>query len=72
LKIWIEVLRNIARRLCNNWGALERKFGFFHIANLEKVREVAFENWASKFEHKTAIDDIIKAFTAHRLIRIKK
>ncbi len=68
----IEVLRNIARRLCNNWGALERKFGFFHIADLEKVREVAFENWAPNFEHKTAIKDIINAFTAHQIDPYKK
>ncbi|MFW9818828.1 MAG: hypothetical protein ACFFE5_04400 [Candidatus Thorarchaeota archaeon] len=68
----IEVLRNIARRLCNNWGALERKFGFFHIADLDKVRAVAFEKWAPNFEDKTAIKDIINAFTAHQIDPYKK
>ncbi|MFX0007524.1 MAG: hypothetical protein ACFFAV_12450 [Candidatus Hermodarchaeota archaeon] len=68
----IDVLRNIARRLCNNWGALKRKFGFFHIADLVKIREVAFEKWAPNFEHKTAIKDIINAFTAHQIDPYKK
>ncbi len=68
----IEVLRNIARRLCNNWGALERKFGFFHIADLQKVREVAFKDWSPNFEHKTAISDIINAFSAHQIDPYKK
>ena len=68
----IDVLRNITRRLCNNWGALKRKFGFFHIADLGKIREVAFEKWAPNFEHKTAIRDIINAFTAHQIDPYKK
>lgn len=68
----IEVLRNIARRLCNKWGALERKYGFFHLADIEKVRKVAFNSWAPNFEHKTAIMDIINALTAHQLDPYKK
>ena len=68
----IEVLRNIARRLCNKWGALERKYGFFHLADIEKVRKVAFDSWAPNFEHKTAIMDIINALTAHQLDPYKK
>ncbi|MFW9972166.1 MAG: hypothetical protein ACFFDF_18410 [Candidatus Odinarchaeota archaeon] len=68
----IEVFRNIARRLCNKWGALERKFGFFHVADIEKIRNVAFENWAPKFENKIAIKDIIHALTAHQLDPYKK
>lgn len=68
----IEVLKNIARRLCNKWGALERKYGFFHLADIEKVRKVAFDSWAPDFEHKTAIMDIINALTAHQLDPYKK
>jgi len=68
----IEVLRSIARRLCDNWGALERKFGFFHLADIEKVRKVAFDTWAPNFENKTAIKDIIYALTAHQLEPYKK
>ncbi|MFX1567382.1 MAG: hypothetical protein ACFFCV_03340 [Promethearchaeota archaeon] len=68
----IEVLRNIARRLCNEWGALERKFGFFHIGDIEKVKNKAFEKWAQKFENKKAITDIITAITTHQLDPYKK
>ncbi|MFX1380469.1 MAG: hypothetical protein ACFFA4_15395 [Promethearchaeota archaeon] len=68
----IDVLRSIARRLCNNWGALKRRFGFFHLADIEKVRKVAFENWAPNFEHQTSIKDIINAFTAHQIDPYKK
>ncbi|MFX1550099.1 MAG: hypothetical protein ACFFB9_07060 [Promethearchaeota archaeon] len=68
----IEVLRSIARRLCDKWGALERKFGFFHVVDIQKVRKVAFDNWAPNFENKTAIKDIINAITAHQLDPYKK
>ncbi|UCC19082.1 MAG: hypothetical protein JSV62_13400 [Promethearchaeota archaeon] len=68
----IEVLRSIAKRLCNEWGALERKYGFFHLADIEKVRKVAFNKWSSKFENKVAIMDILNALTAHQLDPYKK
>lgn len=68
----IEVLRSIARRLCNNWGALERKFGFFHIPDIEKAKKIALENWAPEFEYKPAIMDVINALTAHQLDPYKK
>lgn len=68
----LEVLRSIANRLCNEWGALERKFGFFHVADIEKVRKIAFEKLISKFENKMAINDIIYAVTTHQLDPYKK
>ena len=68
----VEVLRSIAKRLCNKWGALERKYGFFHLAEIEKVRKVAFEEWAPEFENKVAIMDVINAITAHQLDPYKK
>ncbi len=68
----IEVLRNISKRLCNKWGALERKFGFFHLAEINKVKKVACENWAPEFENKESIMDIINAITAHQLDPYKK
>jgi len=68
----IEVLRNISRSLCNKWGALERKFGFFHLAEIDKVKKVACENWAPEFENKESIMDIINAITAHQLDPYKK
>jgi len=68
----IEVLRSISRRLCNKWGALERKFGFFHLAEIDKVKKVACENWAPEFENKESIMDVINAITAHQLDPYKK
>jgi len=68
----IEVIRNIARRLCDKWGALERKFGFFHLADIQKVKKEAFEKWAPSFENKDAISDIINAIITHQLDPYKK
>lgn len=68
----IEILRSIARRLCNEWGALERKYGFFHLADIEKVRNVAYNKCSADFEDKAAIMDVIHAITAHQLDPYKK
>jgi hypothetical protein len=68
----IEPLRNMTKQLCNDWGAQERKFGFFQIADIEKVKEVAFKNWSHKFEDNESLKDIITAITAHQLDPYKK
>jgi len=68
----IEILRSIARRLCNEWGALERKYGFFHLADIEKVRKVAYNECSADFEDKESIMDVITAITAHQLDPYKK
>ncbi|MFX0001626.1 MAG: hypothetical protein ACFE88_16065 [Candidatus Hermodarchaeota archaeon] len=68
----IDVLRNIARRLCNKWGASERKFGFFNLADIEKVKKEAFETFAPNFENQDSISDIINAIVAHQLDPYKK
>ncbi len=62
-----DVLRSITSQLCVEWGARERKFGFFHVADIEKVRKTAFEKLSSNFENKIALSDVIKAITAHQL-----
>ncbi|MFX1259366.1 MAG: hypothetical protein ACFFAN_16040, partial [Promethearchaeota archaeon] len=56
-----EILRNITKQLCNEWGALEKRFGFFHLIHIEKVRKVALEKWSNKFEDKVALRDAINA-----------
>ena len=71
-ELGVEFLRSIANKLCNEWGALERKFGFFHVADIEKVREIGFEKISKKFEDKIALNDIINAITAHQLDPYKK
>ncbi|MFX1316780.1 MAG: hypothetical protein ACFE9T_13025 [Promethearchaeota archaeon] len=68
----VEPLRYIANQLCNDWGALERKFGFFHLADINKVRKTAFKCWSTKFEDEDALKDIINAITAHQLDPYKK
>ena len=68
----VEVLRSIVNRLCNEWGAKERKFGFFNVADINKVRKFASENWALKFGRSDAMNDVINAVTAHQLDPYKK
>ena len=68
----VEPLRYIANQLCNSWGALERKFGFFHVADINKVRKTACENWSSMFDDEIALKDVINAITAHQLDPYKK
>ncbi|MFX1385527.1 MAG: hypothetical protein ACFFBP_24195 [Promethearchaeota archaeon] len=68
----IDIIRSIAKRLCDKWGALQRKFGFFHLADITNVRKVAFEEWDPNYEDKQAIRDIINAITAHQLDPYKK
>jgi len=68
-----EVLRSVTSELCNKWGKFERKFGFFHIADIEKIRKIAFEILSSQnFEDKNALNDIINAITTHQLDPWKK
>ena len=67
-----EVLRSITSKLCNNWGALDRKFGFFHVADMEKVRKTAFEDFSDRFEDKIALNDVLNGITAHQLDPYKK
>ena len=68
----VEVLRSIVNRLCNEWGAKERKFGFYNVADINKVRKFASEKWALKFGMSDALTDVINAVTAHQLDPYKK
>lgn len=72
--IGVEPLRNIVNQLCNEWGALERKFGFFHVIDIQKVRKTAFEKLSTKFElsESSALIDIINGITTHQLDPYKK
>jgi len=70
----VEPLRSIVNQLCNEWGALERKFGFFHVADIEKVRKKAYEKLYNNFEEneRVALIDIINGITTHQLDPYKK
>jgi len=72
--IGVEPLRNVVNQLCNEWGALERKFGFFHVADIEKVRKTAYEKLSNKFEdnERVTLIDIINGITTHQLDPYKK
>ncbi len=73
-EIGVEPLRNITSKLCNQWGALERKFGFFHVADIDKVRGFAYDKLSNKFEQElqNAFTDVITAITTHQLDPYKR
>lgn len=68
----VEPLRNMTKRLCHEWDAGERKFGFFQIADIEKVKHQAYKKWSRKFDDKDALMDVITAITAHQCDPYKK
>ncbi|MFX0029478.1 MAG: hypothetical protein ACFE8B_09730 [Candidatus Hermodarchaeota archaeon] len=68
----VEPLRNMTRRLCNEWHTGEKKFGFFQIPDTEKVKEQAFKNWSKEFDDKDALMEVITAITAHQCEPDKK
>ncbi|MBY8985247.1 MAG: ATP-binding protein [Candidatus Lokiarchaeota archaeon] len=68
----IEPLRNMTQQLCNEWGANQRKFGFFQVADIDKTKEIAFETWKNKYKDNDALKDIITAIIAHQLEPYKK
>ncbi|MFX1572680.1 MAG: hypothetical protein ACFFB0_08025 [Promethearchaeota archaeon] len=68
----IEPLRNITKQLCNEWGASERSFGFFHLGDIDKIRKVALEKCAQKFDDVDALKDAINAITTHQIDPYKK
>ncbi|MFX0017935.1 MAG: hypothetical protein ACFFBT_13780 [Promethearchaeota archaeon] len=72
--IGLEPLRNIINQLCNDWGALERKYGFFHVAKIETVKSNAFKKLLNKFQEgeKVALIDVITGITTHQLDPYKK
>ncbi len=67
-------LKFIINRLCDEWGACERKFGFFHVPNLEKIKNYAIKMLSKKYsEIETEIlTDIISGIVAHQLDPYKK
>ena len=73
-KIGVEPLRNIINQLCNRWGALERKFGFFHVVDVRKVKSLAFSELKDQFDsdHYSSLLDVINGITTHQLDPYKK
>ncbi|MHA1535769.1 MAG: hypothetical protein ACTSP8_13710, partial [Promethearchaeota archaeon] len=70
----MEPLKYIVNQLCDKWGALERKFGFFHVADIEKVQKYAFEQLSNKYKEvePETLRDVINGITIHQLDPYKK
>jgi len=67
-------LKFVVNQLCEKWGALERKYGFFHVVDIEKVKHAAFKQLSTKYrkiEPETLID-AINGITTHQLDPYKK
>ncbi len=64
----VDLLRFILNQLCTQWGALERKYGFFHVANLERAKSRALEHFLSLYDEKDIdiIEDIINGIIIHQ------
>ena len=72
--IGLDPLKNNVNQLVNDWGALERKFGFFHVAGPEKIKVNALQLIEDKFDdnEKVALHDVITGITTHQLDPYKK
>jgi hypothetical protein len=68
----IETIRKITRDLCNRWGALEKKFGFFPIVEINKVRREAYKDLSDSINDVDTLGDIINIITTHQLDPYKK
>ncbi|MHA1104107.1 MAG: hypothetical protein ACTSPN_00035 [Promethearchaeota archaeon] len=72
--IGVEPLRYIINHLCDEWGALDKIYGFFHVADIEKVKKKAIQKLENKFERdeKKALIDVINGIVTHQLDPFKK
>ena len=67
-------LKFVANQLCENWGALERKYGFFHVIDIEKVKQAGFKQLSTKFSEidPETLIDAINGITTHQLDPYRK
>lgn len=67
-------LKFVVNQLCEHWGALERKYGFFHVVNIEKVKQTAFKLLSAKYSEieSETLKDAINGITTHQLDPFKK
>ena len=70
----IEPLKFIVNQICDNWGALERKYGFFHVVDIKKVQKYAFEQLSNNYKdiEPETLKDVINGITIHQLDPYKK
>ena len=67
-------LKFVVNQLCEKWGALERKYGFFHVVDIEKVKHAAFKQLSTKYREieSETLNDAINGITTHQLDPYKK
>jgi len=67
-------LKFVVNQLCEKWGALERKYGFFHVVDVEKVKHAAFKQLSTKYREieSETLNDAINGITTHQLDPYKK
>ncbi|MFO8018734.1 MAG: hypothetical protein R6U96_08875 [Promethearchaeia archaeon] len=70
--IGVENLRAITNEIIQKYGGQSKKFGFFNVVDIEKVRENMFNALKKKFDNKVSLIDGINAITAHQLDPYKK
>jgi hypothetical protein len=70
----IAPLKFVVNQLCEDWGALERKYGFFHVVDIEKVKQTAFNQLSAKYSEiePETLKDAITGITTHQLDPYKK
>ena len=70
----IEPLKFIVNQICDKWGALERKYGFFHVVDIKKVQKYAFEQLSNNYKdiEPETLKDVINGITIHQLDPYKK
>ena len=72
--IGIGPLKFVVNQLCENWGALERKYGFFHVVDIEKVKQNGFDQLSAKYNEiePETLNDAINGIAIHQLDPYKK
>ena len=67
-------LKFVVNQICEDWGTLERKYGFFHVVDVEKVKQTAFEQLSKNYSElqPETIIDAINGITTHQLDPYKK
>ncbi len=68
----VKVLRNITNELCTRWGSREKKYGFFNVVDMEKVKENGFFQLSKHFENKVVLKEVIGVIVTHQLDPYKK
>ncbi|MFW9950781.1 MAG: hypothetical protein ACFFKA_11740, partial [Candidatus Thorarchaeota archaeon] len=70
----VDVVRVILNELCAEWGANEKRFGFFHVPNIEKARTNALEYFGNRYNDIDIeiLQDVINGILIHQLDPYKK